>query len=160
MSGLPHATSRAPTAFQAIRAPSSTRIAAAVLAAAALAVLITAALIRPDPSGMGTHRQLGLPPCGWLASTGYPCPTCGMTTSFSAAANAKPIASVIAQPFAAIFALATAIFFWGALHVAVFGSNLARAFERLLAPRFLWPTGAFFLAAWAYKCWRVRTGEP
>ena len=138
------------------RASRDTRIGAAILAAIALAVLVTAALIHPDPSGMGTHRQLGLPPCGWLASTGYPCPTCGMTTSFSAAANAKPLGALVAQPFGAAFALATAIFFWGSLHVALFGSNLARAFERLLAPRYLWPTGALFLLGWAYKCWSVR----
>lgn len=159
MSTLPRAVPPAPIAFRPIGAPPSTRIVAAILALVALAVLITAALIRPDPSGMGTHRQLGLPACGWLASTGYPCPTCGMTTSFSAAANAKPLAAFVAQPFGAMFALATAVFFWGALHIAMFGSNLARAFERLLAPRYLWPTGALFLAAWLYKCWRVRTGE-
>ncbi len=158
MSALTHAPAIPPRAFQPALAPPHVRITAAILAAAALAVLITAGLIHPDASGMGTHRQLGLPPCGWLASTGYPCPTCGMTTSFSAAANAQPVASFIAQPFGALFALATAVFFWGAMHVALFGSNLGRIFERLLAPRYLWPTAAFFLFAWGYKCWRVRTG--
>jgi hypothetical protein len=153
-----HESAITSSVFTPMHAPRGVRASAALLAFMALAVLVVAALIRPDASGMGTHRQLGLPPCGWLASTGYPCPTCGMTTSFSAAANSQPIASVAAQPFGAAFALATAVFFWGALHVAVFGSNLGRAFERLLTPRCLWPTGAVFLAAWAYKCWRVRTG--
>ena len=32
---------------------------------------------------MGTHQQLGLPACSFVAMTGYPCPSCGMTTSFS-----------------------------------------------------------------------------
>jgi hypothetical protein len=82
-----------------------------------------------------------------------------MTTSFSAAAHAQPIASFVAQPFGALFALATATFFWGALHVAVFGSNLGRVFERFLTPRYLWPTGALFLLAWGYKCWSVRIGQ-
>src|SRR4051812_17322272 len=27
--------------------------------------------------GTGTHEQLGLPACGLLEHTGYPCPTCG-----------------------------------------------------------------------------------
>lgn len=31
----------------------------------------------------GTHQQLGLPPCSFLEATGVPCPSCGMTTSFS-----------------------------------------------------------------------------
>jgi hypothetical protein len=32
---------------------------------------------------METHRQLGLPQCTFFAVTGYPCPACGMTTSFA-----------------------------------------------------------------------------
>jgi hypothetical protein len=139
-------------------APLSTRLAAGTLAFLALAVLTIGALIRPDPSGMGTHRQLGLPPCGWLAASGYPCPTCGMTTSFSAAAHVQARAAFHAQPFGALLALGTAVFFWGSLHVAVFGSQLARVCERLLMPRVLWPVCALFLACWVYKCWQVRSG--
>ena len=32
-----------------------------------------------------THRQLGLPPCTFKAVTGYPCPSCGMSSSFALA---------------------------------------------------------------------------
>ncbi len=32
---------------------------------------------------MATHRQLGLPPCSFADQTGYPCPACGMSTSFA-----------------------------------------------------------------------------
>jgi hypothetical protein len=35
------------------------------------------------PMSMETHRQLGLPHCSFYALTGYPCPACGMTTSFA-----------------------------------------------------------------------------
>jgi hypothetical protein len=57
-----------------------------ILAAAAtclFAPLTTAACLRPDPAGLGTHRQLGLPPCTfvWLFDTR--CPSCGMTTSWA-----------------------------------------------------------------------------
>ena len=144
--------------FASARATVSTRIGAAILAFLAFSVLLTGALLKPDPAGMGTHQQLGLPPCGWLAATGYPCPTCGMTTSFTALAHAQPAASLHAQPFGTLLALATTVFFWGALHVAVFGSQLGRCFERLLTGRYLWPACALFLAAWAWKCWQVRAG--
>jgi len=32
---------------------------------------------------METHRQMGLPPCTFKVISGLPCPSCGMTTSFS-----------------------------------------------------------------------------
>lgn len=32
---------------------------------------------------MGTHMQLGIPPCTFMGMTGWPCPSCGMTTSFA-----------------------------------------------------------------------------
>jgi hypothetical protein len=31
----------------------------------------------------GTHQGLGLPPCTFKETTGVPCPSCGMTSSFS-----------------------------------------------------------------------------
>jgi hypothetical protein len=40
--------------------------------------------LHPDPSGHGTHQQLGLPPCSIYFFTGRPCPSCGLTTSVSA----------------------------------------------------------------------------
>lgn len=32
---------------------------------------------------LGTHQQLGLPPCTFKEMVGVPCPSCGMTSSFS-----------------------------------------------------------------------------
>lgn len=49
-----------------------------------MGLLLTAGLLTPDPSGAGTHRQLGLPECSFqLMFAGTPCPSCGMTTSWS-----------------------------------------------------------------------------
>lgn len=39
--------------------------------------------LEPDSRGFGTHEQLGLPPCTVRMISGLPCPSCGMTTSFS-----------------------------------------------------------------------------
>ena len=53
------------------------------IAAASAAVLGIARVLTPDPSGVGTHVQLGIPRCGFLAITGLPCPACGLTTAFA-----------------------------------------------------------------------------
>ncbi|MBY0233059.1 MAG: DUF2752 domain-containing protein [Gemmataceae bacterium] len=56
------------------------------MALAFAAVFVLALRIDPyrdGPQTAGTHRQLGLPPCSFLEVTGRPCPSCGLSTSFS-----------------------------------------------------------------------------
>jgi hypothetical protein len=48
-----------------------------------LAGFSLAVSLAPNPAGFGTHQQLGLPPCSFQTMFGIPCPSCGMTTSFS-----------------------------------------------------------------------------
>ncbi len=79
-----------------------------------------------------------------------------MTTSFAAAADGAVIRSFLAQPFGAFLAFATSVFFWGAVHVAVFGSMLGRVLESMLKPRPLFVMLGLFLLAWAYKVLAVR----
>lgn len=60
------------------------RLTLSLVGAGLIILLITAALLTPDPEGYGTHQQLDLPPCSFLVmSGGTPCPSCGMTTSWS-----------------------------------------------------------------------------
>ncbi|HHH29922.1 MAG TPA: DUF2752 domain-containing protein [Polyangiaceae bacterium] len=80
----------------------------AVLFAGPLAVLITAATLTPSVEGHGTHTQLGLPPCGFLVYTGYPCPGCGLTTSFSHMIRLEVLGAFHANPFGVLLFLCTA----------------------------------------------------
>ncbi|NNJ27795.1 DUF2752 domain-containing protein [Alienimonas chondri] len=61
----------------------SGRATAAVVAAGLVVGFSIAAYLTPSSAGLGTHQQLGLPPCTVRVLTGHPCPACGMTTSFS-----------------------------------------------------------------------------
>ena len=74
------------------------RLIAGAVAACSVAVLLIAGWLTPNPAGVETHRQLGLPQCGLLRMTGVPCMTCGMTTSFSHLAHGDLWQSLVTQP--------------------------------------------------------------
>ncbi|MGQ0628215.1 MAG: DUF2752 domain-containing protein [Phycisphaerales bacterium] len=139
------------------RLSSQGRLVCAAVAAALLAPLVTAAFLRPAAGGVGTHTQLGLSPCPWLVMWGKPCPSCGMTTAFAAAAHGDPWGSFLAQPMGALLALLAATGFWIALYGAVSGSRAVLLTERLLRARILWGFAAFWGLSWAYK---VVTHQP
>lgn len=104
------ATERAeggPTAEE--RATILSRAVWSVLFGGPLAVMITAAILSPDPEGHGTHTQLGLPPCGFLVMTGVSCPGCGLTTSFSHMIRADVVGAAQANPFGIMLFLVTLI---------------------------------------------------
>jgi hypothetical protein len=47
------------------------------------APLFVAGYLTPQSDGLGTHQQLGLPPCTIRMLWGVRCPSCGMTTSWA-----------------------------------------------------------------------------
>ena len=59
------------------------RMLAAVIALLPITALAVARALEPSSSGLGTHHQLGLPPCSMRVLLGIRCPGCGMTTSWS-----------------------------------------------------------------------------
>ncbi len=59
------------------------RVSMAAVAIGLATILGVAAFLEPDPSGMGTHQQLGFPPCSSTIWFGVRCPACGMTTSWA-----------------------------------------------------------------------------
>jgi hypothetical protein len=68
--------------------PARARLWLALVTAGLIGVFSVAAWLRPyDAEGnallMRTHTQLGLEPCNFEKTTGKPCPSCGMTTSFA-----------------------------------------------------------------------------
>lgn len=59
------------------------RVAAGCLGIGLLTLLVVAGTLKPNSQGLGTHQQLGLPPCSSRVLLGIRCPSCGMTTSWS-----------------------------------------------------------------------------
>ncbi|HVX13254.1 MAG TPA: DUF2752 domain-containing protein [Pirellulales bacterium] len=76
----------------------------AAIALGLLAALTVAGMLRPDPNGFGTHRQLGLPPCTFVWLLGVRCPSCGMTTSWSHAVRGHWLAALGANTGGALLA--------------------------------------------------------
>ncbi len=76
-------------------------LAGAIVIAIPLAV---AAQLTPDPAGLGTHQQLGFPPCTMRAIWGVRCPACGMTTSWAHFVRGQLAPSVRANPAGALLA--------------------------------------------------------
>lgn len=127
------------------------RLMATAIAGACTAILLVAAWLSPSPSGLGTHGQLRMPACGWIALFDLPCPTCGMTTAFAHAADGHLLASLHAQPLGSLLALATAMTLWVSLFVAVTGWRGAVIFTRLLTTKTAWILSLLVMAAWLYK---------
>jgi hypothetical protein len=69
-----------------------------------LILLSLAIWLEPNPSGFGTHQQLGLPPCTILFWFDVPCPSCGGTTAFAHFVRGQWAAAVRANAAAAAFA--------------------------------------------------------
>lgn len=89
----------------------STRLMSIVAGAGLVALLAVAAWLEPSPNGLGTHQQLGLPPCTFRILFGARCPSCGMTTAWANVMHAQPAAAFRANTggtLLAIVALAAA----------------------------------------------------
>lgn len=125
------------------------RLRGAILAVACWGVLGVACCLTPRHVGFGTHEQFGLPPCTFLAVTGWPCPSCGLTTSFAAMAKGRIGQAVRAHPFGAVL-------FAGALVVGIVSLGelvCGRDLLRLLRPGAGWAIGiaAGLLIGWTVK---------
>ena len=59
------------------------RFALLAVAMIPISLLAIASQLEPSASGLGTHQQLGLPPCSFRMLLGIRCPGCGMTTSWA-----------------------------------------------------------------------------
>lgn len=136
------------------------RAAAGVLCLSCVTVLAVAVWVTPNPRGFGTHKKLGLAPCGFLVRTGFPCPTCGMTTSFSYTVRGRFGAAFHAQPLGAILAVAAALFAIGFAAIALSGKTWVVNWYRVPPLRVVLGAGLTFILAWGIKiAWGLLDGS-
>jgi hypothetical protein len=128
------------------------RVVWALLAAGATAVLVTARVLTPDPI-RGSSAQLGLPPCGFQAFTGYRCPGCGLTTCFAYTSRLDLVGAWHANAFGILLFGATALFVPFAIACAWRGERVTATLERIQAERI-----AIALALLGLAYWVVRLG--
>lgn len=127
------------------------RLVAGLIGTTLAAVLIIARMLPPDDRGFGTHERLGLPPCGLILTSGLPCPSCGMTTSFSLMMHGRPIDAFIAQPAGAALCLGAMIGLVLAVHAAATGRVIQVDWERLGPVRLMLGFALFVVGGWGLK---------
>jgi len=82
---------------------------------------------------METHRQMGLPPCTFKVMTSWPCPSCGMTTSFALLVRGDLWSSLRANAVGTILAfICLAYIPWSLVSVFRERPVLIRSMERAL----------------------------
>ena len=122
-----------------------------LLASSGVGVMLTARALTPDPTGFGTHMQLGLPPCLFLHVTGLPCPACGLTTCFSLMAHGALREGFTCHPVGASGFLLLCAAIPTCVYAAVRGMAL---FETLTRMRAVWCCAALccgLLAQWLVR---------
>ena len=104
-----------------------------------------------QPAGHGTHVQLGLPPCFFLQLTGYPCPSCGLTTSFAHAAHFHFAEALATQPFGLLLFFLLIL----AIPLSIYALIRRVSWQSLIDSRgatwTVYLLTALYLASWVYK---------
>jgi hypothetical protein len=128
----------------------------AALMCASGVVLTVARVLSPSPNGIGTHQQLGLPPCFFHKLTGIPCPTCGMTTSFAYTARLQFYEAFVTQPFGLLACVLMALL----IPLSFVLMRRRVPWLRLMTARgsnaVMYVLLALFVIAWVYKILAMR----
>lgn len=118
------------------------------------AITVICAFLHPNPSGHGTHTQLGLAPCPSVLIWSRPCPACGLTTSFAATVHGDLRHAFVSHPFGpplyAIFTLSA--------FVTLIGWIKVRRVE--LTRLGNWAIAAFVVVYLVFGIIRLSVGPP
>lgn len=119
-----------------------------LLSLACVALLLFFHSLQPDPKGYGTHESFAYP-CHFRATTGLPCPTCGITTSLALLCKGKLWLGMRIQPFGFLLFLLFILIPCATLLEWISGKSPIEPLRRHKPAAFFLLAGAF-LAAWLY----------
>ena len=116
-----------------------------------LALLLVAAWLKPDPAGLGTHTQLGLPGCTMYTVIGIRCPGCGMTTSWAHTMNGNLSSAISANVGGVILCFLTILTFPCFLWMAIHGKSLNGGWQLSVATTVLVIAFAISIVEWMFR---------
>ena len=94
------------------------------------------------PLKMGAHQRLGMPPCEFVVWLKKPCPSCGLTTSFSLLIHGDVLGSLRANAIGTLMALFALLLVPWSLLIVFRGRYLwVQSIERAS----LWSVGIFLV---------------
>ncbi len=126
------------------------RIAALLLALLPLSLLAVARNLQPSTSGLGTHQQLGFPPCTLRVLAGIRCPGCGMTTSWAHFTRGDLHSSLASNSGGCLLAIYSLVFAYCSLHAGIRGQMPTVSTQRTLAISLI-AIAAVTIADWAWR---------
>lgn len=134
-----------------------TRVAYVFYMAVFIAMLVIAFRLTPSSNGVGTHEQLGFPACGFLTLTGWPCPSCGLTTSITHLVHGNFIQAVLVQPFGVFLFVALTSLFVYSLWAFAAGRPLSALTESAVFEKAQFILLAVLLVSWMYNILRFKS---
>lgn len=115
------------------------------------AVLLVPLWLTPSSSGIGTHQQLGLPPCPFWTFLHIKCPTCGLTTSFTSLTSGNMALAfkshLIGPLFYGLFSLLALLLLFGTFNPSWLGRLFLLKKTRFMVDVFL----TLWLTIWIYS---------
>lgn len=118
-------------------------------------VLGVAAWLVPAAEGHSTHTQLGMEGCTVLSLTGWPCPLCGMTTTFALMAHLRPFEAIYNQPFGVVLFVGVAAVFGVAAAELIAPRDRWRRLWAMILAREVLLTSLFLLGLFAAWIWKI-----
>ena len=135
------------------------RVVRLIVLAICIAWIAKAASLTPKAKGYGTAEAF-LPACGMLTTHGYPCPSCGMTTSMAASVRGQLGVAWNAHPFGLVLTVIVVLAGVISATECLLGRPVIRGLSRVRWWVYVAIFGGGMMGGWIYILWAgLRSGR-